>query len=778
MSSFPSRREFLHKSGAAASLAALPSATPATAPPPVELVKGGKAVAVIVSAAAPVVPKKGVKPSAATPGDGLATQLLADWLKKITGAELTVTEKPPAEGTAIYVGKAAVQAGLKLDDIESPSHEGVRILAGDGRILIGGQNADSTVKAVSRFLEELGCRYFMDSPIGEVFPKTADLVVPAMNITEKPGLLYRNPKGPSWMGGYWKEWNGAGGESFAHAHSWGRYIPKGLFAEHPEYFAEGADGKRKDGDWLCTSNPGAREVFANGVIAAIKAGTKNPSISPPDGRGYCRCAKCVAQDDPKSIEPSSGNVAISTRYADFFDEVARKVAKVYPDSVLNFYVYADYTQPPSRKEKLAPNLCAVIAPIRYCRLHAIGDKICPSRHQNLEMIDGWARVASRLGYYNYMYNLADASLPMFKFTPCKVDFPLLAGKGLTFMTIEVLSNWYLYGPQIYLSLRQAYDPNLDPTALMEDYYAKFYGPAAAAMKMYWTTIDDATAKLTNHSGGFYGLSSAYTPEVMRSCETALARAAKAAERDEVYSERVAMHAAGFKNILDYKAICDAMAKGDFVKAKDIYNEMVKRIEGLIAKKQANPEYGTAYLRRFLSKTLDGGLAATTAPNKLLAVFPDEWRFLPDDKDEGEQHGYHTGNAESAMKWRKVRTHSNTLSGQGQPENTVLWYRNSFSVADKASSLALVFTEVDGDATVFVNGKKLEAKAVAFGPPPKKANPNAAAVPRRGVFEVDLTGAVTEGENLVAVRVDNRKISELFLGGIIRPVLLIEKGRKE
>ena len=42
------------------------------------------------------------------------------------------------------------------------------------------------------------------------------------------------------------------------------------------------------------------------------------------------------------------------------------------------------------------------------------------------------------------------------------------------------------------------------------------------------------------------------------------------------------------------------------------------------------------------------------------------------------------------------------------------------------------------------------------------------------FEVDLTGVVKEGENVVAVRVDNRKISELFLGGILRPVALVEK----
>ena len=66
-----------------------------------------------------------------------------------------------------------------------------------------------------------------------------------------------------------------------------------------------------------------------------------------------------------------------------------------------------------------------------------------------------------------MYNLADGTLPMFKYTPCRLEFPTLANRGLSFMTIEVLSNWYLYGPQIYVSLRMAYDPKLDPDALFD-----------------------------------------------------------------------------------------------------------------------------------------------------------------------------------------------------------------------------------------------------------------------------------------------------------------------
>ncbi len=71
------------------------------------------------------------------------------------------------------------------------------------------------------------------------------------------------------------------------------------------------------------------------------------------------------------------------------------------------------------------------------------------------------------------------------------------------------------------------------------------------------------------------------------------------------------------------------------------------------------------------------------------------------------------------------------------------------------------------AEVYVNGQKLEPTVDG----PKAADSLA---PKRVFFEVNVTMAVKPGNNLLAVRVDNRKITELFLGGIVRPVVLIER----
>jgi hypothetical protein len=91
----------------------------------------------------------------------------------------------------------------------------------------------------------------------------------------------------------------------------------------------------------------------------------------------------------------------------------------------------------------------------------------------------------------------------------------------------------------------------------------------------------------------------------------------------------------------------------------------------------------------------------------------------------------------------------------------MWYRTSMDVPRRREGrLVLFFTEVDGQAaTIYVNGVEVASLE-------KEA--------RRKPFEIDVTDAVKPGANTVAIRVDHRRITELFLGGIVRPILLIHK----
>jgi len=684
--------------------------------------------------------------------------VLADWIEKMTDVRLKIAAQSSGEKPAIYIGAAAMKAGLDLADIASPTEEGLGIISdGKTKILIGGQNETSTMKAACRFLEELGCRYFMDDELGEVYPRVATISVGKLNITEKPGLNLRKIWGSKWSGqSLWKVWNGAGGVPLSTGHAWGRYVEDSLFETHPEYFAL-RDGQRRKGSWYCTSNSELRERFAKGVISK---GGYNPSVSPPDGTGYCQCEDCRAQDDPGNIEPSSGRPSMTNRYVDFLDEVARHVAKIHPDWLLSFYCYADYTQPPTLNPSLSPNLVAWIAPIRYSRYHRIGSPSSSSRMQLAQVIDGWAAAAKHIAYRTYNYNLAECLVPFSKLSVWKHDIPYLKEKGCIGINLETLANWEIYGPHIYQSIRLAYNPHTDSDALMDEYFVKFYGPEAGRlMKQYWLSIDKAFADMKCESGSFFALHLVYTPQFLQELDALVKKAAKAAAGHKVHTARIAMTAHGLRNAIQYTQIRDAMNKGDFTTAKNIYEKLYARNEVEQDRGYGN-HYTLNYLRRFVGEHVTAGAKAAEPPNKVLQVLPDRMKLIYDFDNKGEQQGYHKPGLDDS-KWKEVATYSNTLNAQGLTDiKSIMWYRTSIDVPREHGQLRLFFTEVDGQGvTVYVNGTEVASLD-------RQA--------RRKPFEVDIMDAVKPARNAVAVKVDHRRITELFLGGIVRPVLLIEK----
>jgi hypothetical protein len=753
----------MHTRFAAAILVALAVSSSPSTSMAMDIVRDGRAVAVIVAdktgrelGQADV--RKEQKRTARGFGcdDLAAANVLAEWIEKITDVRLEVVNQAPASGPAIYVGSAAIKAGLNLTGINSPTKEGLRIVSdGQTKILIAGQNDTATMKAVCRFLEELGCRYFMDNALGEVYPRSKTVTVGQLNIAEKPGLMLRKIWGSGWSGqSLWKVWNGAGGLSMDTGHAWGRYVDEKLFDTHPEYFAL-RDGQRRKGGWYCTSNPELCKIFAQSVISR---GGYNPSVSPPDGTGYCQCEACRAQDDPDNIEPSSGRPSMTNRYVDFLDEVARDVAKAHPDWLLSFYCYADYTQPPTLGRKLSPNLVAWIAPIRYSRYHRIGSPSSASRRQLAQVIDGWAAAAEHIAYRTYNYSLAECSVPFSKLSVWKHDIPYLAKKGCIGINLESLANWEIYGPHLYQSIRLAYHPDTDSDALMHDFFMKFYGSNAGPfMKEYWLSIDKAFADMKCESGSFYALHLVYTPQFLQKL-TGLVRSASDAARDsEKYSARVAMTAQGLENAAQYIQVRDAMNRGDFTEAKRIYDKLYARNEIEQDRGYGN-HYTLNYLNRFLGGHVAAGASATAAPRRILRVLPDRMKLNYDPDDQGLAKGYHKPDFDDSN-WRQVVTYSNTLNAQGLPDiKAIIWYRISIDIPPRQTRLGLFFTELDGqEVTVYVNGSEVASLG-------RQA--------RRKPFEIDITEAAKPGQNTVAIKIDHRQITELFLGGIIRPILLI------
>jgi hypothetical protein len=688
--------------------------------------------------------------------DERAAETIVRWIEKMSGVELSVLPEARAGKPAIYVGEAAVRQGLDLTAVAAPMGEAVRIVSDDSKVLLAGTDG-ATLKAACRFLETLGCRYLFDHELGEVAPQRKTITVGKLDIKEAPKTAYRRIWGSCWSGpNLWKIWNGSGGQPFSTGHSWGKYIDRKAFEEHPEWFRL-RGGERKPSDWYCTSNPGVREAFTQGVLKAIAGGARHPSISPPDGRQYCECATCTAQDDPKSTEPSTGTVNVSNRYLDFYRHIAERARKEYPDSILNFYCYADYTQAPTSGIRLPSNCCAWIAPIRYCRFHRIGSDICPSRRQLRRLLGGWSEAVDKIAYRTYNYNLAECLVPFSKVSIWAHDIPYLRDKGCIGFNLESIRNWEIYGPHLYLSIRLAYDPDIDVGALMDDYYRSLFGPRVAPLvQQYWERIDEAFAGLDCHTGSFHAIHLVYSPAFLAELQELLNRAAALAKGDAAVAARVAMFRAGLDNAADYERYRVGLNTAAIVKAQDAYDALIARNE-TEDKKKLGQAYTVRYAKRFLGQQMAAAAKAATKPNRILAVLPDKMKLEYDPEDQGVARGYQKTGFDDA-EWRTVRTYSAPLNAQGlEDRQTILWYRCSFDAPKNAvGKLKLVLLEIDGNATAYVNGKEIAVSE-------KKRTP----------FDGEITDVVKPGRNTLAVRCDHSSITELDLGGILRPIYLVQ-----
>jgi hypothetical protein len=289
---------------------------------------------------------------------------------------------------------------------------------------------------------------------------------------------------------------------------------------------------------------------------------------------------------------------------------------------------------------------------------------------------------------------------------------------------------------------------------MDDYFLRFYGPQAGpVMKEYWLAVDRAYDHLACESGSFFAVHLVFTDEFLRECRDRINRAAAAVRGDKIYADRVDMASEGLKNAEQYAAIRHAINRGDVNSAKRTYEQLLARSEKHRDSKLGN-HYTVGYLNRFLGTHIEAAAAAVAPPRRLVTALPDKWRLAYDEAGDGANQGFHRAEFDDSS-WPEVATFSNTLNAQGLTDRqTILWYRCRIDVPDRPKNPRLFFMEVDGDATVYVNGREV-------GGSERKRKP----------FAVDVAGALKTGENVIAVRADHSSITELFLGGIVRPALL-------
>ena len=680
-------------------------------------------------------------------GDRQTAEDLASVIQQMSGAALEIKSsakdgKPAGGAAAIVVGELAKQMGLQAPP-KTPSGDGYRLQTKGSHLLLAGESTASTFFAAAHLLETFGCRWFFDNAVGTVIPAMKTIEVGALDIAEKPDFISRTIWGPNWHGSKWTRMNRVGGMDLSSGHNW----PK----------------------WFCTTDPKVREEYVANVVARVKGkGAMSTSISPPDGVAYCKCERCTALDDPNYLEPSSGTPVMSDRYQEFYNHVAREVKKANPEALLGHYAYADYTLPPKKVKGGLDNLFVSIAPIRFCRVHSLASEICEPRQRCRAMVEGWSEVEKKMVWREYNYNLAEATVPFSKKSIWKDDLPWLKEQGAIGINIECMYMPHIYGPHTYLVARMAWDADLDVEAVMDDFYAKFGGPAGPHLKAYWDRIDEAYRTTPVHAGSYHGVHAFWTPELLKTCQADLSAAAKAAGGDAMLRKRVAMFQLGLDNAKHYIAWRDAINRCDFAAGQQAYDKLIASQDAAYNQKfHPVGEYRFGYAPRFLGNGQSAGLARVSDGRQKVLQLPDEWMFRYDAEDAGEAAGWFKAPvAEDADGWLKVRTYSSPLNEQKIPEQlTWMWYQTKFRTPKDmpAGPLTLWFMEPDGNAIkVWLDGKPVTEAALDI----RSRNP----------LDLDLGKRLqADAEYVLTVKLHHRRISELMLGGLLRPVMIYSGG---
>lgn len=747
----------------------------------VVIVQGGEARAVIVADGAVMAPDRTDVPRQ-TPAEEQerdrrrlreSVNDLALYLGKISGAQVEILTNSPAPGDRrlpILVGAPGERA-FGRPRARALLGQGFRVVVSPKGIGLVGESDLSTSYAIYEVLDRLGCRWYMPSDLGEVVPKSATVALPAMDYSGTPGTLYR---GIWYADDAFKRRNRMGGLLLSAGHSLeiSNHITKEQFAAHPDWQGL-VDGKRTT-HRFCWASMEAADAVADSIVAGLdKQDAPTISLSPDDGASFCECEKCKALDTG-DMDPTMGQVSITDRYLHFCNRIAERVTKKYPDVLFGFLAYVQYTRPPLR-EKVHPNLVPQIAPITYCRAHSMLSTNCPSRPLVRAIAEGWGKKARHVSYYNYMFHLAEVAVPYPMMRQMSDELPLLYASKVDLWQPETMPNFESVLPGMWLSIRMAWDPGQKPAAVLDEFFARFYGAAAAPMRAYWTLFDDAWMDVPEHAGCGFGYGRRFTPEFMKAARAAM-DAALAACATDAERGRVKMQDEALKQFELFMKLRRDLFEGRFAELDKGAAAWTKRQLELGSEYAAQYAFskvgwtphtiGGAYFKSFFEPEYVDA-ARIAREGELLGPTVRAWRYAVDREKKGESLGWQKAEFADAA-WPVTDPCVDTWYAMGLDSYYgAVFYRASVPVpaVPAGKKVFLWISSTDGKAKVFVNGTHVpyvNAKGESSDEFSGYCSP----------ASFDITAAVKPGaDNQITIVGTRVFINELGTGGLIGPVVL-------
>lgn len=403
--------------------------------------------------------------------------ILADYLKKITGAAFTVQPGTNVQSNLV----------LRLPQTPIDNPDGFRYFsANDKDIIFEAPNEQAAVYAVYDFLEQVcGCRYYTSTE--EYIPFDANLTVSVSRRECSPALQYREV--------YYRDFFDP---AFAEKHKmtasgakddvWGFWChsfqelcpPEVYFDEHPEYFSL-HEGKRVgEHAQLCLTNPDVLDVVVENLRKAM---AKKPqcrfwSVSQNDNDAYCTCDKCRALNEQEGSPMGS--------VLDFVN----KVAAHFPDKTISTLAYW-YTRKPPKTIRPAKNVHIMLCNIEANR--GLPIETDPASIESKEELLAWKDICQNISLWDYCIQFRNlvSPFPNLRVIPENIRFFVENNVKLLFSQANREFEGEFSALRGYLLAKCMWEPDTDAEAVIRDFCQGYYGSAAEPILRYIQESTDA-----------------------------------------------------------------------------------------------------------------------------------------------------------------------------------------------------------------------------------------------------------------------------------------------
>jgi hypothetical protein len=494
--------------------------------PQFTLVEEGKPITVIVI------------PTAPSPHELKAATELQTYIKKMSGALLpVVADAAPERTNEILLGhtKRSKRFLPGLDEARL-EEDGFRMAARGSKLVIYGGTRKGTLYGVYTLLEDLlGCRMY--SPAVTIVPERTTVTIPSIDTTIIPFFRFRQVHYLNGFDRAYSDWHKlhSGDDQ---REEWGMWVhtfeplvPSARhFATHPEYFTL-QGGRRLATAQLCLSNP---DVFNVLTTALRERMARQPlahtwSVSQNDNLNECRCDSCTA---------------LNTRYGGSSGTMVafvNRVARTFPDHTISTLAY-NYTRSAPTNIRPDPNVNIMLCSIECNRSKPIGTD--PENASFKKDIEDWGKLTGNIMMWDYVVQFRNLLDPFPNLRVLQPNIQLFAKNNIRQMFQQGAGHNVAEFSDLrtYLIAKLLWNPDCDINAVLDDFLAGYYGPAAPHIRRYIDTMHDALER-SGKGLGIYGypfdaINSYLTPELLRTYSAQFDEAEAAVKDAPAFLDRV------------------------------------------------------------------------------------------------------------------------------------------------------------------------------------------------------------------------------------------------